>query len=91
MDSKDKEIARLKQWINDLQSGMYINCVYCGHRYGPSKDTPVAMAEVLKQHIEVCPEHPMSKLRVKYETLLNACKTAIRKAGIEIEGIDNAY
>jgi len=22
-------------WVNDLQSDMYVNCVYCGHRYGP--------------------------------------------------------
>jgi len=57
------EIKRLKQWVNDLQSGMYVNCVYCGHRYGPEKDTPVSMADVLKAHIEQCPEHPMSKLK----------------------------
>ena len=23
---------QLKQWVSDCQSGMYINCVYCGHR-----------------------------------------------------------
>ena len=31
-----QENKRLEQWVNDLQSGMYINCVYCGHRYGPN-------------------------------------------------------
>ena len=56
-----REIERLRQWVNDLQSGMYINCVYCGHRYGRQKTTPVAMAEVLKRHIARCPEHPLSK------------------------------
>ena len=56
-------IEKLEAWVNDLQSGMYINCVYCGHRYGPREDTPVAMSEVLKQHIEKCPKHPMSKLK----------------------------
>jgi len=64
-----KENARLQQWINDLQSGMYVNCVYCGHRYGPSIDTPVAMADVLKKHIEECPEHPMSKLKKENKEL----------------------
>ena len=29
---KETEIDRLNARINDLQSGMYINCVYCGHR-----------------------------------------------------------
>jgi hypothetical protein len=42
---------------------MYVNCIYCGHRYGPEEETPVAMADVLKEHIEQCPQHPMSKLK----------------------------
>ena len=50
---------QLQEWVNDLQSGMYINCVYCGHRYGPKENTPVSMAEVLKRHIEKCPKHPL--------------------------------
>ena len=59
-----------EQWIADLQSGLYINCVYCGHRYGPRETTPPIlkeasppMAEVLKEHIKTCPQHPMSVLR----------------------------
>lgn len=66
------EVARLKQWVNDLQSGMYVNCVYCGHRYGPEGEVPVNMAEVLKQHIEQCPEHPMSKLKAENQRLKEA-------------------
>ncbi len=66
-DEKDQEIARLKAWVDDLQSGMYINCVYCGHRYGPKEDTPVAMADVLKEHIEQCLKHPMSALKARVE------------------------
>jgi hypothetical protein len=57
-----EENARLKQWISDCQAGMYINCVYCGHRYGPDPGTPVAMADILKAHIAECPAHPMSDL-----------------------------
>lgn len=52
----------LRKWIADLQAGQYVNCVYCGHRYGPSADTPVTQAEVLYAHIAKCPEHPMSKI-----------------------------
>lgn len=56
------EIERLKVWVADLQSGMFVNCVYCGHRYGPGETTPVSMADALKAHVAVCPEHPMSGL-----------------------------
>jgi len=61
------ELAELKQWIKDLQSGMYVNCVYCGHRYGPKETTPVSMADALKEHIEQCPKHPMSALKARAE------------------------
>jgi hypothetical protein len=54
------EVTALSNWVADLQSGMYINCVYCGHRYGPDPGTPVAMADVLKEHIAQCPKHPLS-------------------------------
>ena len=59
------EIGELKGWVDDLQSGMYINCVYCGHRYGPKSDTPTSMADVLKEHVENCPKHPMSALKAE--------------------------
>lgn len=57
-----QELEKYKQWINDLQNGMYINCVYCGHRYGTSDEVPCSMAEVLKKHVMQCENHPMSKL-----------------------------
>jgi hypothetical protein len=57
------KVEHLQGWVADLQSGMYVNCVYCGHRYGPGETTPVSMADALKAHIEVCPEHPMSAMR----------------------------
>ena len=61
LDEARRELERLSTWVNDLQSGMYVNCVYCGHRYGPQKDTPVTMADTLKAHIETCPKHPLSE------------------------------
>lgn len=63
------EIEQLRNWVNDLQSGMFINCVYCGHRYGPSATTPSTAAEILKMHIERCPKHPMSQLKSEIEQL----------------------
>ena len=60
-----QELEEARRWVNDLQSGMYINCVYCGHRYGPKDKVPCTMADALKQHIEQCPKHPMSSLRAE--------------------------
>ena len=57
------EISRLTQWINDLQSGQYTTCIYCGHRYGPTTEISASKSQILKEHIEQCPLHPMSKLR----------------------------
>lgn len=57
------QVQKLQQWIADLQSGMYINCVYCGHRYGPMESTPVSMAYILKQHIQECDKHPMAQMK----------------------------
>lgn len=61
--TKDELIAenkRLEAWIDDLQSGMYINCVYCGHRYGPQENTAVSMRKQLYEHIAKCPKHPLT-------------------------------
>jgi len=67
-----EEIQKLRIWVNDLHSGMFINCVYCGHRYGPNTEIPASMADVLKKHIEQCPEHPMSKLKAECKQLCEA-------------------
>lgn len=65
-----RAIKKLEGWVSDLQSGMYISCVYCGHRYGPKEDTPVTMADVLKEHIEKCPKHPLSKVTTERDALI---------------------
>ena len=53
------EVHQLRHWIDDLHSGMYISCVYCGHRYGPEDEVAPSMADALKEHCERCPKHPM--------------------------------
>jgi hypothetical protein len=68
-DALFEDNARLSKWVSDLQSGMYVNCVYCGHRYGPGETTPVSMADALKAHVEKCPKHPMSALKADNEWL----------------------
>jgi hypothetical protein len=69
------EVSRLEKWIDDLQSGMWINCVYCGHRYGPNaspttKDFKLTMRKTLEQHINVCPKHPLSIVSGNYNELI---------------------
>ena len=59
----------MEKWIDDLQSKMSVNCGYCGRKYGPISETSISMADILKNHIEECDEHPMSKLKKKYEEL----------------------
>ena len=72
IDRLRAENERLTQWINDLQSGTLINCVYCGHQYGPKDSASVSMADALKEHVEQCPEHPMSKIIAQNTRYLEA-------------------
>jgi polyhydroxyalkanoate synthesis regulator phasin len=71
----EQQVERLELHVNDLQSGMYINCVYCGHRYGPADSHAATvkdgkpMAEALREHISVCPEHPLSHATQQVERL----------------------
>ena len=62
-ESLQEENKRLKQWVKDLQDGTWVTCVYCGHRYGPDSSTPDCLADVLKEHVMHCPQHPMNELR----------------------------
>lgn len=80
----ESELQRLQKWASDLQSGMYINCVYCGHRYGPRENTPISMADVLKEHIEKCPAHPMSALKADVANL----EKILSEQLIEIENLE---
>lgn len=66
-DNVARKYKILEQWIADLQSGLHINCVYCGHRYPPG--TPDVRDNVLYEHIKICPKHPLSKALVEYEQL----------------------
>ena len=62
------KIEEQRQWVADLQSRRYVNCVYCGKRYPPG--TP-SKAEILKEHIRFCAKHPM---RTADEAVSNAVK-----------------
>ena len=81
-DEARTENERLQQWVNDLQAGMYINCVYCGHQYGPDDEVPATMAEVLKEHIAVCPKHPLAEARAKNERLREAARKVLETGGV---------
>jgi len=68
------EVKRLKAWVNDLQAGMYINCVYCGHRYGPDTEVAASMAEVLKEHIAQCAQHPLRAAMAQVRELVEVLR-----------------
>lgn len=77
-----EEIERLTQWVADMQAGCTVNCVYCGHRYGPDPGTPTSQADVLKAHVEQCERHPMFALKrrcAELESQLNAIRKALRE------------
>lgn len=81
VEQAEKEVERYKKWVDDLQAGMYVNCVYCGHRYGPADEVSASKADLLTQHIEKCPAHPMSGLKEENERLKAECasvKNALR-------------
>ncbi len=66
-------IEVLKAWIKDLLSGMYVNCVYCGHRYGPG-----AGADVLHEHVKYS-GHPLcaaNKTIARLKTASHDCVDA---------------
>lgn len=72
ISAADVEIEQLQAWVDDLQSGMFVNCVYCGYRYGPEQTTALTMREALYQHIAKCPKHPLSKANAEIEQLQEA-------------------
>ena len=80
-----------ERWVADLQSGMFINCVYCGHRYGPKGTTAATlkesgcktMAEALTQHIENCPSHPLSAMKARVAALETELKEVKHLAYLE--------
>lgn len=85
-----EEMTRLRDWVGDLQSGLYINCVYCGFRYGPGESTPATLPEAgetlaataLREHVSKCPEHPMSRLRAERDAL----RAALEGLGAKPDG-----
>ena len=87
----EAELARYRRWVADLQSGMFISCVYCGHRYGPSDEhaatliedgaTP-SMQDALRAHIAECTEHPLARALAEKAELESRMEERIRE-GIE--------
>jgi len=74
-----ENVLALEHWLADCQSGIYINCVYCGHRYGPSDEVPATMADMLKEHVESCVTHPMSKLRTAADYAVELIENYVRR------------
>lgn len=80
------EVARLRSWIADLQGGLDVNCVYCGHRFGPAESTPTSQADALKAHVETCPDHPMSALKAELERRKPVANVKVVEGRLQYEG-----
>lgn len=52
-----QEVSKLRQWVRELQSGLYLNCVFCGENFTGQENF-----NRLTNHIRECPEHPLSRL-----------------------------
>jgi hypothetical protein len=55
----EQDRDELEIWVEDLQSEKYVNCVYCGHRYGPAlceKCDGSGMEKIRPDHMpdEIC-------------------------------------
>lgn len=76
-ETPQQELARYRQWVSDLQSAMYVNCVFCGHRYGPLSSAATTSAEILREHIEQCEQHPLSYARADLRSLIESFDLAL--------------
>lgn len=50
----EASVARLRQWVEDLQGDCWVNCIYCGWRFGPMKELPFSTREVFTGHLKKC-------------------------------------
>jgi len=80
----EEDNKKLVQWVADLQSGLYINCVYCGHRYPPG--TPDVRDNILYEHIKICPKHPLAHALAEIERL---SEVEDKLDALEAAGVDN--
>jgi CRISPR/Cas system CSM-associated protein Csm2 small subunit len=67
----DEEIGRL----NGLLYGA--RCVYCGEVVGKEKQNQHLADDVLREHVEVCPKHPVSKLKAEVERLREVLRAVL--------------
>lgn len=55
--------------------GRVLTCVYCGQEY--PQDTPAWGAQVLTDHIKVCPMHPMRQAEADIATLRKTLQQSV--------------
>ena len=61
-ETLEEKVTRLEKWVSDLQASKYINCVYCGYRFGLETEVPASMADIHRDHMSGCVKHPMYEL-----------------------------
>ncbi len=56
------------EWIDRLEDGRIVTCVYCGHAYPP--ETQRSKRKILYEHIKLCPKHPLRHAEEQIATLI---------------------
>lgn len=67
---KDKELAEAKGEVERLSNLLWgSRCVYCGEVVGKDKQNQDIADEILRNHVETCPKHPLSQAKGEIERL----------------------
>jgi len=82
-------INLLRQWIVDVytqKAEERVYCAYCGADYG--KGTPAVKHKALYEHIQVCPEHPLSTALESLEEYKGLYGKCIKRLETAFQGAD---
>jgi hypothetical protein len=74
MGSKTEELQAEVARLSELLWGC--RCVYCGEVVGKDKKNQDLADDVLRQHVEVCPKHPVATLKTEKARLQEALHLA---------------
>lgn len=89
--SYEKQISDLERQLAEAQEEIQrchkllwgVQCACCGEIIGKDKQSQDVSLEVLKAHIEICPEHPLSAVKAE-NTKLRKIFAMVRRYSAEI-------
>ena len=79
------ELKRLRKWVADLQSGAYINCVYCGHRHQPE---PCRKVPLVDHEVVVTPAGEAGVVAVAVEAIATGVAECLTAFDVQLDGAE---